>query len=335
MATTRNRFSQSPIKPRLWLRSLLVLLWCIASQATAQAGNNEPLLGNFTLGDLRTSALLFVNSTASPGVDSSQLYVNDGSRLSEIARSSLGYGGDITVRDTVWDFYWGAALSVGHIDEDLVIEENLQQYQLIASRDVTSVRGSVGASLMLLESLKIRPFFSLYYSDYTAQSVLADGTSVVWPAPGNLGAFHSSEAYALTSAGSLELDWQHWFNRYQWRLSGQYNLAYTDFYSEKSPHLDTWGWNAIAFAKARLSGATPWQTWQRDWRWFAYSNYTNYIDQPKSALGFTRFLETGLGIELMLNLKPLDWFGFRAIGFKAGYIVGDNVTGFNIGMVMR
>ena len=59
------------------------------------------------------------------------------------------------------------------------------------------------------------------------------------------------------------------------------------------------------------------------------------MNQAKEALGFRYYFEVGAGISYEINIRPLNWFGLRFIGFEAGLIRGDDVKGYAIGITFK
>lgn len=115
-------------------------------------------------------------------------------------------------------------------------------------------------------------------------------------------------------------------------VTGQYTAAYTDTFNGTIDNLDTWGWNETALARVRYSKATGWHTRNKPWRWNTYATHTRFLGLEQQALGFNTYSEIGVGLDFELNIRPLDWFGLRFLGLKAGYIFGDGVKGVSVGL---
>ncbi|MBA57503.1 MAG: hypothetical protein CMK89_23885, partial [Pseudomonadales bacterium] len=88
-------------------------------------------------------------------------------------------------------------------------------------------------------------------------------------------------------------------------------------------------------SRIQVIGNTGWHWGGHSWDWNAYYSHNHYLDQAKDALGFTYINEVGLGLEWDMHIKPLDWFGWRFLGLRAGYSFGDDVRGFNVGLSAR
>ena len=60
--------------------------------------------------DIRNSAFAFVNTTSSPGLEGATLKVDNGERDSDQWRSSLGFTAEITLKNYIFNAYWGLGL---------------------------------------------------------------------------------------------------------------------------------------------------------------------------------------------------------------------------------
>ena len=300
--------------------------------------NAEILPGVSTLSDtvVRESAIAFVNATISPGIEGATLTVDDGNRQSEQWRSSLGFTAEFTIKDHIYNGYWGLALVGGSLDDMVAVTGDAgQPVQLDFTRDVMALRGSFGLSYPMTRYFKLRPYISLSVSDLQTEGTI-DGLIATLPGsdPASTTPFKTS-AQMLTTSGTLDALYSHWYGNKRLELSAHYTLMYTDAVSEDTPVLETKAWNDILQLKSRFSGPTRLTTSGRPWRWLFYANHVNFLTQEKRSLGYTSLLEFGGGMEWEMNMKPLDWFGWQMIGFKAGVITSTHVDGYFIGMTAR
>ena len=286
--------------------------------------------------DLVDALIAYVNVITAPGLEGATMHIATEDRQSDMWRTSLGFSADFTLRNSLVDGFWGAALVGGALDENLVFRaENNTLINIDAQRDIIALRASLGIKIPLHEKVKVRSYFTAVVSDVNTESLI-DGERVPQQLPVDDTAFSvNAEVSTMTSAATAELLAFHWLGESRADVLAQYTINYTDTFSEVSPILDSWGWSRTAMVKSRITHPTGWYTDDREWRWLAYANYTNFVDQSKAALGFTYFYELGLGLEWEMNMKPLNWFPLRYLGFKAGYIQGDDITGYNFGVTMR
>ncbi|MFV2004796.1 MAG: hypothetical protein ACC650_06280 [Gammaproteobacteria bacterium] len=314
---------------------LLVLLSTFPMGGVAVAQDLAPLSGLSALStsDIRNSAIAFVNTTSSPGLEGATLNVDDAQRNSDQWRSSLGFTAEITLKDHIFNGYWGLGLVGGSLNDRIQLTaDNGDPVKLDLRRDIISLRGSAGLSFPINQHFKLRPFLTLAVSDVRTIS----GVDGLRDSNNNLTTItFDTSAQMLSTTGSLDALFWYWRNNYRLDLSAHYNLIYTDSFSEDNPILDTYAWHQTAQLKSRISGPTSLITSARPWRWQAYANHTNFLRQDKKALGYTGLFEIGAGLEWQLNVKPLDWFGWQYIGFSAGLITSRNVEGFNVGLTAR
>ena len=131
---------------------------------------------------------------------------------------------------------------------------------------------------------------------------------------------------------SGQILYDRWWKDQRLEFIGTVTAVYT---KTATAFIDYGGWDEVTQLNLRWSGNTGITTDGKPWRWNLYTDYTDFVTTPKAALGFRRYLETGVGMEWEWTQKPLDWFGIRFLGIKAGYIVGDDVTGYSIGLTFR
>ena len=301
--------------------------------SVAQNGNPLSGLSAISESDIQSSAIAFVNTTSSPGLEGATLDVDDAARKSNQWRSSLGFTAEVTLKDYIFNAYWGLGLVGGSLNDRIQLTGDTgEPVQLDLTRDIVSLRGSMGLVFPINQHFKLRPVLTLAISDMQTKSII-DGLLDSNNNP-TTQTFDNSAQIASTT-GSIDALYWYWHDDYKLELSAHYNLIYSDSFSEDNPILDTHAWNSTAQLKSRISGPTSLTTKARPWRWQAYVNHTNFITQDKKALGYTGLFEIGTGLEWRLNVKPLDWFGWQYIGFNVGVITSRNVDGFNVGITAR
>jgi hypothetical protein len=314
------------------------LLVLAANAVVAVALNADSLPGLSALSDslVRESAIDFVNTTTSPGLEGATLTVDDGNRQSEQWRSSLGFAAEFTIKNHIYNGYWGLAVVGGSLNDKLELTgESGQPLKLDITRDVMSLRGSFGLSYPMTQHFKLRPYLSLSVSDLQTES-LVDGLLTTAPS-GNAEttAVFNTSAQMLSTTGSVDALYSRWYGNNRLELSAHYHLIYTDAFSEDNPVLETEAWNDVLQLKSRYSGPTSLTSMGRPWRWQVYANHINFLSQDNLSLGYTGLFEFGVGMEWQMNIKPLDWFGWQMLGLKAGVITSSNVEGYFMGLTAR
>lgn len=334
---------------------LLIAILVTTPLTKAQVATPLPILNELAPGDVRQAAIAFVNITTAPGVEGAVMRVDTPERDADLWRSSIGFNAEFALRESIINGYWGASITTGGLHDELTITDTTGKTALFdIDRDITSARVMGGFALPITQSFKLRPSLHLIASRLKTDSQIRQpvnalntlssdapmDTSVLQPSPFESALIIdqdlSSSVNTLTTAINVEALYDHWFGQqHQIELNAQYTAAYSDSYDSSHDHLSFWAWNQNVQIKTRLSGPTPWQTANRKWRWNGYLNHTNFLDQDKSAIGFKYYYEFGGGLDWEWNSKPLNWFGLRYLGIRAGYIKGDDVEGANIGLTFR
>jgi len=319
----------SPISARPRVATISILFVAtIFSVSSARGEAIFPGVGAISETDARQSAIAFVNTSTSPGLEGATLRLDTDTRHSEQWRSSLGFNAEFTLKEPVFNGYWGLALLGGGLKDQIqVAADDGRLVQLDLTRQVVAARGSAGLSFPIDQNLKVRPVLSLILADLQTEGIVNN----LLPTP-----VHFENSATLVS-GVLGLNalYTHWYGEYKVNLTANYNLIYTDSVSENNPLLDTHAWNRTAQLKSDISGSTKFITAGRPWRWQAYLNYTNFLSTDELSLGYTNLIDIGGGLDWQLNIKPLDWFGWRSVGLRAGVTVGKDLEGYTIGMTAQ
>lgn len=305
----------------------------ISGIATAQKESPFDGLSAISDSDIRDSAIAFVNTTTAPGLEGATLNVDNNQRNSDQWRSSLGFTAEITLKDHIFNAYWGLGLVGGSLSDKIrLTADNGQLVKLDLTRNIISLRATMGLVFPVNQHFKLRPVLTLSISDMRTKTVV-DGLYSINNTP-TARTFRNS-AQLASGTGSIDALFWYWHNDYRLELSGHYNLIYTDSFSKENPILDTYAWDQTAQIKSRISGPTSLISRSRPWRWVAYANHTNFLTQDKVSLGYTGLFEIGTGLEWQINVKPLDWFGWQYIGISVGVITSRNVEGYNVGLTAR
>jgi hypothetical protein len=321
---------------KVFLQVLLLLQALIANATPANFASAVPDLSAISDSDIRNSAIAFVSTSTSPGLEGATITVDSEGRYSEQLRYSLGFSAEFTIKKHIFNGYWGLAIVGGSLEDKIdVIADTEEQVVLDVTRDVIGVRGSLGLSFPVDQYFKLRPYLSLGISDlHTVTNI--NGLTLTDPS-GNTSTsttFDTSANMASTT-GTLDAVYSRWFNDNRLELMAGYNLIYIDSVSGDNAVLNTTAWNQTAMVKARFSGATNLVTDGRPWRWQAYTSHTNFLSFDKASLGYTGLFEIGAGIEWHMNMKPLNWFGWQSVGISLGVITSNDVEGYNFGLTAR
>ncbi len=119
------------------LKSFLLVFTLHFSVASAETFSNLPGVSVPSESDIREAAVAFVNTTTSPGLSGATLTVDSADRQSEQWRSSLGFAAEFTIKNHIFNGYWGLALVGGQLDDKLdIIADDGTPVDLDLTRDV-------------------------------------------------------------------------------------------------------------------------------------------------------------------------------------------------------
>jgi len=317
--------------------NLSLVLFMTSGVASAQNLNDVLDAGFVTESDIRDSAIAFVNMSTTPGLEGAVLTVDNNDRHSEQIRGSLGFSAEFTIRDHIFNGYWGLAIVGGELDDNIrLVADTGEHVKLDVRRTLYGLRGSFGLSFPVNQYFKLRPYISLLVSDLKTDSVV-DGLAITDPSGTTSTVnYFTSNAQMASGIGTLDALYSRWYGDNRLELSALYNLIYTDSFSEDNPvlNVDNEVNHTVQF-KSRYTGPTSLVSEGRPWRWQAYANYTKFISHNNRSLGYTGLFDFGGGLEWEMNIKPLDWFGWQMLGLRAGIIYGDNVDGYKFGLTAR
>ena len=134
-------------------RSLFPALSLLASlliNVSATGESNTPLDGISAISesDIRSSVIAFVNTTSSPGLEGATLSVDTAERDSEQWRSSLGFNAEVTLKNHIFNAFWGLGLVGGSLNDKIQLTaDNGKPVSLNLTHDIVSLRGSFGEAL--------------------------------------------------------------------------------------------------------------------------------------------------------------------------------------------
>ena len=322
-------------------RSVATILLLLAVASTSQPVRSQdgillPGLSALSVSDTQDAAIAFVNMTSSPGLEGATLELEGEGRQSQQWRSSLGFTAEVTLKQPVFNAYWGLALVGASLHDEIdLIADNGQPVHLDLTRHVVGLRGSLGLVLPIDEHLKVKPFLSLVRSDLNSKSTI-DNLSATGPSAAPSGeARYKTSSNLLSSVATIDASYWQWRGNNKVELAAQFNLINTNSVSGDTPWLNVSSWERSVQLKGKYSGPTSLVSVGRPWRWNAYATYTDFISTNKFSLGYNKLIEIGAGMDWQINIEPLDWFGWRSIGWSVGLIKGDNVVGYNIGVTAQ
>ena len=124
------------------------------------------------------------------------------------------------------------------------------------TRDVLALRGSFGVNFPINQHFKLRPYLSLSVSELQTEFLLDDLLTTAPVGSAITTAVFNTSAQMVSTTGSLDAVYSHWYGDKWLELSALYHLIYTDSFSEDNAVLQTDAWNDVLQLKSRYSGPT-------------------------------------------------------------------------------
>ena len=116
---------------KVFLQVLLLLQALIANAIPANFASAVPDLSAISDSDIRNSAIAFVSTSTSPGLEGATITVDSEDRYSEQLRYSLGFSAEFTLKKHIFNGYWGLAIVGGSLDDKIdVIADTGEQVAL-------------------------------------------------------------------------------------------------------------------------------------------------------------------------------------------------------------
>ena len=227
------------------------------------------------------------------------------------------------------DGYWGASIASGDLDETISfqtgegapvsVELDRKVSALQAARGWFSPRpASAVAALPDLERLPHR-----------RRGILALKPKEGRPDLELPPLYTSWRADALTTSATLEGLYDRWWGSGRLELEALYTLSYTDSDSDDNALLDSHGWHDTLVLRTRWSKPAADPDARRPLALESLPQPCQFPEPGETSLGFSYYFDVGAAVSYEINIKALDWFGLRYLGFRAGAILGADVDGYS------
>ncbi len=172
-----------------------------------------------------------------------------------------------------------------------------------------------------------RAYVSGVYSQMKSVSVTSSDIDAASLPPELRAALQDSDLDAWSVAPTVSLHYDRWWGARRFQLDGFYTFSYTDTFDASSSVLDTSGFtNTMAF-RATFTAPTGLRVFDMPITWHAYADNTTFLPPDRDALGFSTLFQLGGGLELDVSTNVLGLFFVKYVGFRATYIIGDDVEG--------
>ena len=322
---------------RFGTRFLLIVLIVYAPGLTVIHAATSPLDStDFARGfDISEALVALVSFATTPGIQNanSTVEVPDDQPNIELNRTSFEIGRSFGLRSRWLKLFGGFGLSHIYLNDPVKVQ-NTDGDTIIGNpeRDLYAVRLSGGLAFQLTPHIKATPYMSFIISELDSKLTVSGNADLSAIPPELKPFFEDFSTKATTIAGTLELNYDRWFDRRRIELFGRYTLGYTNTFDESKDFIKSSGDVEILDLEGRWTAPTGIRAFEIPLRWKLIGGYTRLYDIAKSSLGFEYFFKYGAGLDLEVDVKLFDFFNLRNIGVNLVGIAGDDITGWSIGI---
>lgn len=239
-----------------------------------------------------------------------------------------------------FDPVWGTVRPYAELTLGYLTAKEKQHLNLVPPESTTvkadftsySALAGAGVSIPVSEHTVLRPIFLLGYAH------VSDDAKVRGPYSDELSEAASDflfdvdiDSYQVGAA--LQVEYQRPLaNDINLAANARYNYLYSDVYNASDSVLETNDDFGVFTARAEFDGPTGQTVFGRDLRWIGFLAGTYLPGSQSDALGFDSFVEIGGGLEFV---DPNVIQGIEGVSLRASGIVGDNVSGWSVGVELE
>jgi len=316
-------------KRRRVLPALTARLVVCAALLAGAAGHAQAQLRLVSGADLQRVAngvLSLMAYTVAPDVTTSSLSISDaGSGNPNLAFTQ--FGGGFVVGDTYRIYLEGNA-AYARYDPKYLLSDGSQQRQVSTRWNSVSGTGGVGYDFPITDKWSLRPIFN-FTLGYVA-SDLRIGKAIFENKTGlELDFLDEGRLKAYGLGGSLMAVYKYYRPEREYDVELRYTNELLHSYGNTSEAVEGTARAESASLWARMRTPTGMTMMERPVRWVFELAGSNYFDSGVEALGFSRLLSLGVGLELDSS-KYDFWFNrWRA---TLRHVMGNGVHGWSLGL---
>jgi hypothetical protein len=306
---------------------LLALAGALAAGAgTAHAQLRERLLTPERVQRVANGVLSLMAYTVAPDVTTSSLSISDAAAGNpDLAFTQ--FGGGFVVSDTYRVYLEGNA-AYARFDPKYVVSDGVEEREIPTRWNSVSATGGVGYDFPISSKWTVRPIFNFTLGRVTSD--LRAANAILGFRTGRELEFLDGgilNAYGL--GGSLMAVYKYHKPEREYDLEARYTNVRLHSYGDSSDAVVGKATAESASLWARMRVPTGMMAMERPVRYVFELAASNYFDSGVEALGFTRLLSLGIGLELDSSKYDL-WFNrWRA---TIRHVMGDGVSGWSLGL---
>ena len=309
-----------------------VLLWTPAVHADTSAVVPLDFTNDFNVSEALVG---FISFATTPGISSASLELKwpEDQQAGDLDKTSIELEFDIDLRSRYFKLFTG--IGFNHISlKDNFRTENLDGDPVFIEpdRDLYAGRLSGGLTFQVTPYLRATPYVSIILSELDSKTTIRGDVDLDATDPDLRAFLENFKTKSTTLAGTLELEYDRWFERRRIELFGRYTYNYTETFDETEDFLISSGDVNVIDFEGRWSAPTGLRAFGVPLRWKLIGGYTHLLDLDKEAIGFRYFFEYGGGFDLEVDVQPLGLVNLRNIGLNLVGITGDDLTGWSFGI---
>ena len=283
-------------------------------------------------GKIGQQLITLISFTALPGVSGAKFDVQRGGDDPDYELRKINIGGSWLQPVEGWDVDLLLEGGVGFLKTDensfgsAVIEDTTILVQ--TDRKVYSGHVGIGPSFAVTEHLRLAPIARFALSRFNNETGLGalpedsdtpdDILRLDW------------EISAATAAAALQARYDRTFGDHRIEGRATYTHAYTNVFDAPASSLEFSGHNDVVTVLGRVTTPTGGHIEGRPLLWNMFATGTVLTGDGRTALGFSRFLEVGMGLDLDLREDNLPVV--KALRARASVIIGNSVSGYQVGL---
>ena len=302
------------------------LILCAAAISAGTAHAQLRLVSSADLQRAANGILSLMAYTVAPDVTTSSLSINNAASGNPNL-SFTQFGGGFVVSDITRVYLEGNA-AYARYDPKFLLTDGAEQREVPVRWNSVSGTGGVGYDFQLTEKWSLRPIFN-FTLGYVA-SDLRIGKAIFEDRTGlQINFLDEGRLKAYGLGGSLMAVYKYYRPEREYDVELRYTNVELHSYSDTSTAVEGTARAESASLWARMRQPTGMTLMERPVRWVFELAGSNYFDSGVEALGFSRLLSLGVGLELDSSKYDFLFNRWRA---TLRHVMGNGVQGWSLGL---
>lgn len=334
------RLSAKPL-----FKAILLLLFSLfllsPPLARAQQGPSQSDIDEFRKllsellqqGDFANFLAGVLNVTISPDIAAANYDVtNDDGDDRQMSTFKIPLGTVFDLPKPGWKLVLSGNLGYLHAKDE--VTAILPDYNVDTNFDIKwtayTAQGGLGLKVPITESVYVYPHAAVAYSYLKNDADYPNSRLKQLLAPLFEGIITDFDVQSMTYSAALGLGYKDALGPVGLHLRGMYTYAYTDSFDQTNEVQSITEDTQTLVVRLETNGPTGLDIAGHGVRWLGLAGYTTFFGPNRDTLGFTYIAEVGAGFDI--NISTANVF-LERIGLKGSYLFGDDMTGWQIGIV--